>query len=127
MLADGVHYMAIGNKCLYVQTKPEACFPVSATVEVRGGRRVRMDALETGAEVLAADGRYSRVVAWTHRDIRARGTYMRVTLRGGASLTATVGHSRTSRAGLCGRSDAGGAGWHALASALAHTATDKLK
>ena len=70
-----------------------ACFPAHAVVETEDGRVLRMDQLETGERVRTADGAFSEVVLWTHRDPAWRGrNYVRVALADGRTLVAAAGH-----------------------------------
>ena len=64
--------------------KPEDCFPGNASVELRGGERVRMDALKIGDYVLSihpTTGKpvYSRVYLWAHRDPHITATFLHIT------------------------------------------------
>ena len=61
-----------------------ACFPGNASVELRGGERVRMDALKIGDYVLSihpTTGKpvYSRVYLWAHRDPHITATFLHIT------------------------------------------------
>ena len=60
------------------------CFPGNASVELRGGERVRMDALKIGDYVLSihpTTGKpvYSRVYLWAHRDPHITATFLHIT------------------------------------------------
>ena len=64
--------------------EPASCFPGNASVELRGGKRVRMDELKIGDFVLSvnpATGKpvYSRVYLWAHRDPHITATFLHIT------------------------------------------------
>lgn len=73
------------------------CFPGSATVTLRDGRRKAMHEVRVGDEVLAAvmpRVTYSTVYVLTHADAgkRQSHTYVRIRLASGAALKLTPGH-----------------------------------
>ena len=91
-LKKNVPLMSMGSECMYVQTKREKCFPANALVTLKDGSRVRMDELQTGAEVMVRPGVYSQVFMWTHRDENTYSAFVRATTSNGLQLTATHGH-----------------------------------
>lgn len=96
-----------GETCSYGEEEEEAqpCFPSSASVELRGGARVRLDALRVGDEVRSVDlaGRPSvgRVSALSVRRPDARAVVWRVTTEAGGVLHATADHHVASGAACC--------------------------
>lgn len=78
--------------------KKFACFPASATVTLRDGSVVRMDALALGTPVLAAHATnttpavYSPVYFFSHADAAAVTDMVRVTTASGAVSAASPGH-----------------------------------
>ncbi|GAB0495774.1 hypothetical protein MMPV_007079 [Pyropia vietnamensis] len=78
--------------------KKLACFPASATVSLRDGSVVRMDALALGTPVLAAHATnvtpavYSPIYFFSHADGAAVSDMVRVTTASGAVSAASPGH-----------------------------------
>lgn len=73
--------------------RPRLCFPSDATVSLRDGRFVRMDALSIGDNVHVGGGRYSSIFMFTHRDPSAIAPqYIRISSTCGRALTAARGH-----------------------------------
>jgi hypothetical protein len=74
------------------------CFPAAARVFTeRAGGWERLDAVPTGARVMAADPdtgtlSFSPLVAWWHHDGAARATFVRLTAASGAALTLSGQH-----------------------------------
>ena len=78
----GMRMLAV-NQVVTGDEEP-ACFPGNASVELRGGERVRMDALKIGDYVLSihpTTGKpvYSRVYLWAHRDPHITATFLHIT------------------------------------------------
>lgn len=74
-----------------------SCFPSEATVELRDGSTVRMDALEIGDYVRSSDcasckSGYSRVYAFSHQDGSARAEFISLRLSNDETLSLTGGH-----------------------------------
>lgn len=78
--------------------KKFTCFPAAATVSLRDGSVVRMDALALGTPVLAVHGSnttlavYSPVYFFSHADARAVTSMVRLTTASGAVSSASPGH-----------------------------------
>lgn len=74
-------------------SESSSCFPASATVELVDGEIVTMRELRTGDRVRVSGTEFSAVIMWTHRDASFRGgSYVRLSLKDGRGLTATLGH-----------------------------------
>jgi len=59
-----------------VPTAP--CFSGNAQVEVQGKGAVRMDELQIGDAVKVADGTYSKVYSFGHKQVSAKGEYLQI-------------------------------------------------
>lgn len=61
-------------------------------MQLENGKFVRMFELVPGNRVLAGDGEYSEIFAFTHSDPHAQAQFISLTTSGGLSLTLTPGH-----------------------------------
>mmetsp|Transcript_268 Transcript_268/g.873 ORF Transcript_268/g.873 Transcript_268/m.873 type:complete len:429 (+) Transcript_268:158-1444(+) len=74
-----VHKAIYESSCQhYIQRQVVECFPADATVELRGGGRIRMSELKAGDTVRVGPEAFSDVYMFTHRDLRARTTMVRI-------------------------------------------------
>lgn len=69
-----------------------ACFPASATVELRSGKHISMQKLSIGDEVRVSSNEFSIVHMFSHRNPDAVARYLRITTSSGAAVTLTPGH-----------------------------------
>lgn len=67
------------------------CFPADASVELESGASVSMAALELGDRVRVADGSFSDVYLFSHRNAKAVSQFIRISTAQ-ASLSLTPGH-----------------------------------
>lgn len=68
------------------------CFPGNATVQLRGGHRVRMDRLHVGDEVLVGKGIFSPVFMFSHSERTRWAKYTRLSATSGLAVELTDGH-----------------------------------
>lgn len=68
------------------------CFPGSAAVSLSDGKKKALSSVKVGDRVLVGDGSFSRVVAFTHKDMSERARFVRLHLTHGFSLRASAGH-----------------------------------
>lgn len=68
------------------------CFPGSAAVFLADGNKKALSSVKVGDRVLVGDGSFSRVVAFTHKDMNERVRFLRLHLTHGFSLRASAGH-----------------------------------
>lgn len=68
------------------------CFPADASVELEDGSVKKMSTVELGDRVKVAEGLYSDVFMFTHKDASAFHDFVRISTVSGAALTATRGH-----------------------------------
>lgn len=68
------------------------CFPADATVEVEDGSIKEMAKLNVGDRVLVADGVYSDVFMFTHKESSKKYKFVTITTSSGKSISATPGH-----------------------------------
>jgi hypothetical protein len=84
---------AVGN--IRTTNTTQVCFPPLATVQMKTGERVSMEALRVGDVVRTGEARFEPVVffsrhwageGWTRNDALVQGSYLNITLRSGATL-----------------------------------------
>lgn len=68
------------------------CFPADATVELEDGSIKKMDQVELGDRLLVADGVYSDVFMFSHKDAASVHRFVKMTTVDGRSVSATAGH-----------------------------------
>lgn len=68
------------------------CFPADASVELENGSVKEMHEIMLGDRVKVADGSFSDVFMFTHKDASAVHDFVRISTVSGASLSATRGH-----------------------------------
>jgi hypothetical protein len=95
-IADAAGMMGQGPSCAMVAIET-ACFPAAARVFTERAGWMRLDAVPTGARVMAADPdtgalSFSPLVAWWHHDGAAHTTFVRLTAASGAALTVSGQH-----------------------------------
>jgi Hint module len=69
-----------------------ACFPASATVQVKDGSIVRMDALKIGDLVKVSPTDFSAVFMFTHKIAEGLNPFVSITTASGTSVTLSAGH-----------------------------------
>lgn len=69
-----------------------ACFPSSALVQLRDGRKISIDALNIGDEVLCEEGQYSHVVMFTHASNITNHSFITLHTLRGYKLSLSAGH-----------------------------------
>lgn len=93
-----VRYVVVNSICLYSQLsseevddqRGEKCFPSHAVVRTPRGD-VPMSRLRTG-DAVWADGAYTTIVGWTHRDPHYYGAFVMATVANGRRMIASHGH-----------------------------------
>ncbi|XP_028405069.1 protein hedgehog-like [Dendronephthya gigantea] len=72
------------------------CFPKHASVELRDGQKITMSQLRLGQEIktldLAGREKYSKVIAFLHREPSGLNRFLKFHLEGGADITLTLEH-----------------------------------
>eukprot|EP00188_Purpureofilum_apyrenoidigerum_P001057 Plantae.Rhodophyta-Purpureofilum_apyrenoidigerum.ctg154.p1 GENE.Plantae.Rhodophyta-Purpureofilum_apyrenoidigerum.ctg154~~Plantae.Rhodophyta-Purpureofilum_apyrenoidigerum.ctg154.p1 ORF type:complete len:573 (-),score=49.40 Plantae.Rhodophyta-Purpureofilum_apyrenoidigerum.ctg154:70-1788(-) len=68
-----------------------ACFPADATVELSDGSRKAMQDVGVGELVRVADGKYSPIYTWSHRDVLCLAKFLAFETEA-TSLAVTAGH-----------------------------------
>lgn len=68
------------------------CFPAHATVRLEDGSVKTMNQIKLGDRVQVADGVYSDVFMFTHKDATIKHSFVQLSTESGHALTATKGH-----------------------------------
>lgn len=81
----------------YVYRSPPPCFPGSRRVTLSNGKKVSMEHLQTGDEVLTIDQatgetRFSPIYMWGHRDAETVSDFYEVSTESGAKLVLSTDH-----------------------------------
>lgn len=69
-----------------------ACFPGSATVELKDGTTKRMDELSVGDVVRTGATSFSKIFMFTHKDSSISGNFLTIETASGSALTVTKNH-----------------------------------
>eukprot|EP00190_Bangiopsis_sp_CCMP1999_P005331 CAMPEP_0198728382 /NCGR_PEP_ID=MMETSP1475-20131203/8949_1 /TAXON_ID= ORGANISM="Unidentified sp., Strain CCMP1999" /NCGR_SAMPLE_ID=MMETSP1475 /ASSEMBLY_ACC=CAM_ASM_001111 /LENGTH=600 /DNA_ID=CAMNT_0044490731 /DNA_START=44 /DNA_END=1847 /DNA_ORIENTATION=- len=70
----------------------EPCFPASATVELEGGLRRRMDELVSGDRVRTGADKFSEIFFFSHRDSEGTASYVLISVENGLELALSEKH-----------------------------------